>query len=340
MLSAAMRSVSSVLAGLLLLGLPAADAASANRLADIRERGALHCAIWPYVPGFAVERDGDYSGFDVDICRAVAAAVFGDPKKVEFVVLESVKQFAERTDVDLVVRRLTATPTRERSSGMVFGPIVYYDGQGFLVPKAGNVKRALQLSGKGVCVLNRERHPETLRSYFRDNGSDVRMIMVESDKEAERALRTNRCLAYSADVTWLAAARSTFSDGLSRYDILPDSISKEPLAPLIRAEDGDLVQLVQWTVYSMIEAEELGLNSRNINAHSNSPRVRAFLRIHPGSGVVLGAGEWVQAIVASVGNYGEMFERNLGPDTRIRLDRGLNRLWSNGGLMYALPLDR
>jgi general L-amino acid transport system substrate-binding protein len=333
-------SASLLFASVLSVGI-ASDAAATSRLGDIEARGTLNCGIWPYVAGFASARNGEYFGFDVDICRAVAAAILGDATKVRFVKLENIRQFAERNEIDLVVRRLTWTLSRETANGMAFGPVTFYDGQGFLVPKQSGIERASELAGERLCVKNSERHPGTLYNYFRDMHHDIQLVLVESDKEAEEAMRGGRCRAYSADVSWLAAARSTFVDGLTRYKILADEISKEPLAPLMRAGDTELVQLVRWTIFSMIEAEELGLSSQNIDTGKpSSSRVRSFLSIHPGSHVALGAGNWVRAIIAGVGNYGEVFDRNLGEDSSIKLDRGLNRLWTQGGLMYAPPLDR
>ena len=327
-----MGSWSWLVACVALLGMSSAAAAATDRIGAIRARGSLHCGIWPYVPGFAIERDGRYAGFDVDICRAVAASILGDANKVRFVTLSNVTQLAESTDVDLAVRRLTWTLSREAASGMVFGPITYYDGQGFLVPRHSGIQSVAQLAGERICVLNMEHHPKTLYDYFRDTGREIQLVLVESDREAEEAMRRNRCRAYSADISWLAAARSVFSEGLTHYEILPDLISKEPLAPLMRAADTELVQVVRWTIFALIEAEELGLNSHNIDLIESSPsRVRAF---GPG------AGDWVRAIIAGVGNYGEVFDRNLGADSSIKLDRGLNRLWTQGGLMYAPPLDR
>jgi general L-amino acid transport system substrate-binding protein len=326
----------------LLIGIPSPGAAGdGNRLADIQARGTLNCGVWPYVPGFAIERDGRYVGFDIDVCRAVAAAILGDPAKVRFVTLADVKQFTERNDIDLAIRRLTWTLRRETATGMTFGPITFYDGQGFLVAKYSGIKSVSQLTGERVCVINMDRHPETLYNHFRAHNRDIQVILVDGDKEAEEAIRGNRCRAYSADVSWLAAARSNFVDGLTRYEILSEQVSKEPLAPLMRAKDTGLVEVVRWTVYAMIEAEELGLNSYNIDiVDSSSPWVRSFLSIHPDSRVALSAGKWVRAIIVGVGNYGEVFDRNLGAGSPIKLDRGLNRLWSQGGLMYAPPLDR
>ncbi len=263
-----------------------AAAAATNRLADIRARGTLNCGIWPYVPGFAMERDGRYVGFEVDICRAVAAAILGDATKVEFVTLENVAQFTAREDVDLVVRRLTWTLSRETASGLVFGPVTFYDGQGFLVRRASGITSLSQLTaGERVCVINMESQPKTLHEYFRDSGRNVQLVLVGSDSEAEEAMRRNRCRVYSADISWLAAARPVFAAGPAHYDILADRISEEPLAPLMRVADGDFVQVVRWTLFALVEAEELSVTSENIDsARLISSRVRAFLGAHPGSG--------------------------------------------------------
>ena len=315
--------------------------AAANRLADIELRGTLNCGIWPYVPGFAVTRDGHEVGFDVDICRAVAVAILGDAGKVRLVTLADVDQFAKRNDVDLVVRRLTWTLARETANGVSFGPVTFYDGQGFLVPRGSEIAHAAELAGERICVIAGEGHPGTLQSYFHDRGRDVRAVVVESDQEAKEAMDSHRCRAYSADVSWLAAARASFPDGVKRYEILPEQISKEPLAPLMRAQDSELLQVVRWTIFSMIEAEELGIDSHNIGTvKPSSSRVGAFLNVHPSSPVALGAGEWVRGIIAGVGNYGEVFDRNLGLQSDLKLDRGLNGLWTQGGLMYSPPLER
>jgi general L-amino acid transport system substrate-binding protein len=321
-------------------GLQPALSATTQRLADIQARDALSCGIWPYVEGFAIERGGNYVGFDIDICRAVAAAILGDANKVKFVTVANVAQFAQNKDIDLVVRRLTWTLPREISSGMAFGPVTFYDGQGFLVSRQSGIRSLAQLFGQRVCVIDQEHHVETLLHYFGDHGHSAQVVLVQTDREAQEALRSNRCQAYSADVSWLAAARVTFIDGTARYALLTDQISKEPLAPMVRAEDTELLQVVRWTVFAMIEAEELGLNSGNIeNPPSASSRIAAFMRIRPDAPVEPGAGNWVRAVVAGVGNYGEVFERNLGTISPIQLDRGLNRLWNQGGLMYAPPLD-
>jgi general L-amino acid transport system substrate-binding protein len=312
--------------------------AAGHRLEEIRARGRLICGIWPQVPGFATKQHGQYLGFDVDICRAVAATIFGDPTKVEFTSLPSVDQFRRREDIDLAMRRLTWTLSRETSTGMNFGPVTFYDGQGFLMPKRNAISRLSQLAGHRICVLNMERHPETLANYFRDRGWNVQLILVGNDREAEAALLARRCAAYSADVSWLAAARVGFTDGLARYDILEQLISKEPLAPLMRANDAELLRLVRWTIYVMIEAEELGLNSRNVGRmQAFSPAIQRLLTSSPDLGDAAESTQRVGAVIGGVGNFGEVFERNLGSGSAIKLDRGLNRLWTNGGLMYAPP---
>jgi general L-amino acid transport system substrate-binding protein len=317
------------------------QAAATSRLADVEARGTVTCGIWPYVPGFAVARDGQYLGFDVDICRAVAAAILGDATKVRFVTLASIQQFAEHEEIDLAVRRLTWTPGRETVNGMAFGPVTFYDGQGFLVARHSGIERAPQLAGARICVMSGDSHPKALYEYFRSMNRDIELVVVGSDQEAEASIRSKRCRAYSADISWLAAARSTFQDGATRYEILSDQITKEPLAPMVRARDVELLQLVRWTVFAMIEAEELGLSSRNINSGMPiSSQARSFLSVQPGSRVVHGADGWARTIVAEVGNYGEVYDRNLGAGSAIKLDRGLNRLWTHGGLMYAPLLER
>lgn len=279
-------------------------------------------------------------GFDIDICRAVAAAIFADASRVKFIVLEHIEQFKQKQEIDLVARRLTWTLPREVQANVIFGPIMFYDGQGFLVTRTSGIATAAQLVSAPICVVNRDRQPATLLNYLEDQGRKNPLVLVASDKEAEVALGRNRCQAYSADISWLAGARAGFLNGLARYAILPDTISKEPLAPMMRAEDVEFARLVRWTLFTLIEAEEVGITSHNINALGvHSSRVRRLLAIHPDADVEAGAGQWSRAIIAGVGNYGEVFGRNLGKDSPFRLDRGPNRLWTDGGLIYAPPLN-
>lgn len=337
------RFIAGLITCLLFLGIaPVEIYASSNRLAEIRGRGALNCGIWPYVPGFAMKHNGRYVGFDVDICRAVAVAILGEDAKVSFMELEHIGQFNERDDVDIVVRRLTWTLHREADTGTTFGPVTFYDGQGFLVTRESGINNISQLAGQPVCVLNIERHPQTLFEFLQEGGHESQLVLVESDEEAETALRSSRCLAYSADASWLAAARSEFPSGPAGYEILPERISKEPLAPLMRSEDSKFTRIVHWTIFVMIAAEELDISSHNLRAvESGASSAQSLLDAYPAiSEVALGPGEWAGAIIAAVGNYGEVYERNLGDRSAIRLERGLNRLWTNGGLMYAPPFRK
>lgn len=300
------------------------------RLADIRARGALTCGIWPQVRGFAMRRDGTYVGFDIDTCRAVAAAIFGDASKIRFVELAHIEQLQQRSDIDLVVRRLTRTREREVATGMVFGPVTFHDGQGFLVPRNSGIERISQLAAGPICVINAERHPKILFEFLRENDSNREIVLVQSDEEAEQALRGGRCAAYSADISWLAAARAGFANGQQRYDILPDLISREPLAPLMRPDDAEFVEVVRRTISTLLEAEELGIDSSNVMSSFNHRSQAGSWTTEPQGSIPIGH---MRPIISSVGNYGEMYERNLGAGSGLNLERGLNRLRSDGGLL-------
>ncbi len=327
--------------GLLLgIALFAAFPAQAGRLEQIEARGYLTCGVYPHVAGFAaIDKNGRYSGFDIDICRAVAAAIFGTRDKVKYIEAAGVDVFRKSAGPDLVIRRLTWTLTREASLGLMFGPIVYYDGQGFMVPKSSGITAARQLAGKNICVEPAEGWGGSLIRYSQANGLDLKPA-VAARPDSEASFFGRRCAAYSADKTMLASIRAG-ADNPQDYAILPDEISKEPLAPLVRQGDDRFFQIVRWSIFASIEAEELGVTSRNIDEQMNSsaPDVRYLLGVAPGNGKALGLSEhWAADIIRAVGNYGEIFARNLGPDSDIRLDRGLNRLWTDGGLIYAPPV--
>jgi general L-amino acid transport system substrate-binding protein len=318
-----------------------AGPAWAGRIEVIKSRGFVTCGVFPGVAGFAmVDKDGRYSGFDTDICRIVAAALFGTPDKVKFVTASGVDIFRRKPELDLVVRRLTWTLTREASLGLMFGPIIYYDGQGFLVPKSAGVTRAPRLAGKRVCVVSGEDWVANLTRYSRKNGLAFKTVIVADRSEGEKAFFAGRCDAYSADKTMLGAVRAD-APTPQDYDILPEQISKEPLAPLVRQGDDRFFQLVRWAIFAIIEAEELGISSKNIdqNMMSSDPDTRSLLGIVAGNGKALGVSEhWATDIIRGVGNYGEIFDRNIGVDSPIGLERGLNRLWTDGGLIYAPPV--
>jgi general L-amino acid transport system substrate-binding protein len=325
---------------LVLAALCCAHQADAGRLEQIRARGYLGCGVFPGIAGFATVKDGRYSGFDTDICRAVAAAIFGTPDKIKFTEVESVDSFGKTAALDMVVRRLTWTLSRESPLGLMFGPVVYYDGQGFLVPKSAGVTSARQLAGKRICVDPGEGWDGNLRRYSQANQLDLQSILVPNRATGEERFFGGHCDAYSADKTMLGAIRANAPQPHD-FDILPEQISKEPLAPLVRQGDDRFFEIVRWTVFALIEAEELGVTSRNIDEKRDSPDpdTRYLLGVIPGNGKALGLTEhWAADSIAAVGNYGELFERNVGPATGIGLDRGLNRLWTTGGLMYAPPL--
>jgi len=317
-----------------------APQAQAGRLEQIKARGYLGCGVFPGVAGFATVKDGHYSGFDTDICRAVAAAIFGTPDKIKFTEVATVDNFRKAGAVDMAVRRLTWTLTRESPLGLMFGPIVYYDGQGFLVPKSAGITSAKQLAGKRICVDPGEGWDGNLRRYSASNQLDLKSVLAPSRAAGEERLFGGQCDAYSADKTMLGAIRADAASPQD-YAILPEQISKEPLAPLVRQGDDRFFEIVRWTVFALVEAEELGVTSKNIEEKrgSTDPDIRYLLGVTPSNGKALGLSEyWAADAIAAVGNYGELFERNVGAASGIGLERDLNRLWTNGGLMYAPPL--
>ncbi|HLG89969.1 MAG TPA: amino acid ABC transporter substrate-binding protein [Alphaproteobacteria bacterium] len=330
--------------GLLLAVLTWASAVAAppsKRLEQIESRGYLVCGIEPGIAGFAIDRGGRrFAGFDIDICRAVAAAILGNADKVRFVRVETVKQFLQSPDIDLVARRLTWTLTREGGNGLLFGPITFYDGQGFMVPNNRGVTKPEDLAGQAICVQAGEGQEANLARWATRKGLAIREIVFTSQVEIERAVFDGRCAAYSADITMLASERLR-APNPDDWAILSEMISKEPLAPLIRAGDDGFFEIVRWTIFALIDAEELGVSSHNVAAMrttSTDPNVRSLLGLVPGTGKALGLREgWVSDVIGQVGNYGEMFDRNVGSGSPVHLDRRLNNLWTQGGLLYAPP---
>jgi general L-amino acid transport system substrate-binding protein len=324
----------------LLAVLVAGGTASAEgRVSRIRQRGTLVCGVAPGVAGFAqVDSAGRYKGLDVDICRAVAAAILGSPDKVRYEAASSVEQFQKNGDIDLVSRRLTWSLQRE-GLGLLFGPVTFYDGQGFLLPARQNVPQVRDLSAARICVVAGGLLEANLTSYFRLHQLTLRKVLVQQEQvEAELAAR--RCEAFSADVSELGSLRSGFKRP-GDYRILPDQISKEPLAQLVRAADVDLFDVLRWTVFALVTAEELGVSSANVVAQATSTdsEVKRLLGLLPGNGKALGLDEtWAATVIRTVGNYGEIYERNVGMASPIKLPRGLNALSSQGGLMFAPPL--
>jgi general L-amino acid transport system substrate-binding protein len=305
----------------------------------IRQRGMLVCGVAPGVAGFArVDERGRYSGLDVDVCRAVAAAIFGTADKVRYSLASSVDQLHRGSDVDLVSRRLTWSLQRE-GMGLLFGPVVFYDGQGFMVRASLPTQQVRQLSNAAVCVVSGGLNESNLTAYFRTHQLTLEKRLIQR-AQVEAELAAGRCAAFSADVSELGSLRSEMRKP-GDFRILPEQISKEPLAQLVRDTDVDLFNVLRWTIFAMINAEELGVTSANVAemAKNGNPDVRRLLGVTPGNGKALGLDEaWGYNVIRSVGNYGEVYERNVGMGSPIRLPRGVNALSSAGGLMFAPPL--
>ncbi len=339
-MSGPLRTFAKVLLLAVLTWASAAAAPASKRLEQIEGRGYLVCGIEPGIAGFAIDQGGGrFAGFDIDTCRAVATAILGNADKVRFVRVATVRQFLESPDIDLVVRRLTWTLTREGSNGLMFGPITFYDGQGFMVPKRGGAARPEDLAGKTICVQAGEGQEANLARWASRRGVAIREMVFTRQSEIEPAFFGGRCAAYSADVTMLGSERLR-APNPDDWTILPEMISKEPLAPLMRAGDDGFFEIVRWTIFAEIDAEELGVSSRNIGAMraSADPDVKSLLGIVPGAGKAVGLRDgWVSDVIRQVGNYGEVFDRNIGTGSAVHLDRGLNTLWTQGGLLYAPP---
>ena len=329
------------LAGLALLG---QSAWAGKTLDTIKQRGAIQCGVSAGVAGFsAPDSKGRWSGLDVDVCRAVAAAVLGDPDKVKFVPLNAQQRFAslQSGQVDLLSRNTSWTLTRDASLGFHFAAITYYDGQGFLVPKKFKVTSAKQLKGAQVCVQAGTTTEKNLADFSRANNLGIKPVVFDTFEAAFKALFSGRCQAYTTDASGLASVRNKEAPNPDDYLILPELISKEPLGPLVRRGDDEWFAIVKWTVFALQEAEELGLTQANVDqgARSTDPAVLRFVGASEDTGKLLGLDKaWAQRAVKAVGNYGEVFERNVGAKSLLKLPRGLNKQWNQGGLVYAPPI--
>jgi general L-amino acid transport system substrate-binding protein len=310
----------------------------------VEGRGELVCGVANDLHGFsAPDSKGQWSGLDVDVCRAVATAVFADASKVRYVPLTAQARLTalQTGEIDLLARNTTYTLTRDTSAGLNFTVINYYDGQGFLVPKSLGAKSALELSGATVCVQTGTTNELNLADYFRASRMELRPVTLEKYEEMIAAYVAGRCDALSADASALATIRTNATAQPEEHVILPELISKEPLAPAVRQGDDQWFDIVRWSQFAMIEAEERGVSSTNVDAMRNSEdqHIRRLLGVTPGMGAALGLREnWAYAIIEQVGNYGESFDRNVGAGSKLNLPRALNALWSQGGLMYAMPV--
>ncbi|NIQ37861.1 MAG: transporter substrate-binding domain-containing protein [Proteobacteria bacterium] len=317
-------------------------AVAGETLDAIRARGFLIAGVNGGVFGFSMpDEKGEWKGLDVDTAKAIAAAVFGDASKVKFTALTAVQRLPalQSKEIDVLVRNTTQTLTRETVNGLNFAHVNYYDGQGFLVPKKLGVKSALELDGATVCVLPGTTTEMNAADFFRKNGMRWQPVVIEQTAELNKAFFAGRCDCLTSDVSQLAAQRSVAREP-DEYMILPEVISKEPLAPVVRHGDDQWYDIVNWTVMALIEAEELGITSKNVDEKKKirDPKTQRILGVIPGMGKALGLKEnWAYDMIKQVGNYGEIYERNVGPKTQLGLERGLNALWTEGGLMYAAP---
>jgi general L-amino acid transport system substrate-binding protein len=327
---------------LLLLAVLATPAfAQQSALDSVRSKGYVQCGVNTGLAGFSQpDSKGVWKGIDVDVCRAVAAAVFGDHGKVRYTPLTAQQRFTalQSGEVDILARNTTWTVTRDTSLGLNFVGVNYYDGQGFMVHKKLNVKSAKQLNGATVCVQPGTTTELNLADYFRANKMSFKPVVIEKMEEVLNAYFAGRCDVYTTDHSGLIATRASRAPNPNDHIILPEIISKEPLGPAVRHGDDRWFDVVKWAMFAMLEAEEMGISSKNIDsqAGSQNPAVQRFVGASGDIGKMLGIdNKWSFNIIKQVGNYGESFDANLKP---LGFERGLNRLWNQGGLMYAPPI--
>ena len=329
-----------VLLALLVAGSPPVHA---QTLKAVKERGTLNCGVGQGLLGFSSQGEGNgWSGFDVDVCRAIAAAIFGDPDKVTFTPLDAAARFAalQSNKVDVLSRNSTWTMSRETSLGLMFTGVAYYDGQGFLLRREAGIDTALQLGGKNVCTQTGTTSELNLVDYFRARDMGLKVLALGTAEESRKAYDDRKCDVLTSDVSQLYAERLKLAAPDSHI-ILPEVISKEPLGPAVRQGDDQWFNLVKWTLYALINAEELGLKSASVDDAMKSPNpdIRRLIGTEGEFGQQLGlANDWAARAVRAVGNYGEIYERNVGTQSRLSIPRGLNALWTHGGIQYAPPV--
>jgi general L-amino acid transport system substrate-binding protein len=325
------------------VALAPAWAAGSPTLDRVKKNGYLRCGVNEGLPGFSSpDAKGNWTGMDVDFCRAIAAAIFNDPKKVRFTPTSAKVRFTtlQSGEVDLLSRNTTWTMSRDTQLGLEFVGVIYYDGQGFMVPKKLKVTSAKQLNGANVCTNTGTTTELNLADYFRANGLKYKVIAFEKNSEVLAAYDAGRCDAYTTDASGLYAERLKLKNAADHI-ILPEIISKEPLGPLVNQGDQQWGDLVRWTLFALLNAEELGVTSKNADQmlKSQNPEIRRLLGVEGAFGESMGlTKDWVVRIVKGVGNYGEIFERNVGQGSQLKIKRGLNALWNKGGLHYAPPV--
>jgi general L-amino acid transport system substrate-binding protein len=338
-----MKSVVLCLAWAMALGAACVSGASAQTLNTIKTRGALNCGSNGTLAGFGLpDAQGRWTGLDVDFCRALAAAIFNDPTKIKFVPLSAKDRFTalQSGEVDVLARNTTWTSSRDTSLGLNFTGINYYDGQGFLVRKALKVNSALELNDAAICVQQGTTTELNLADYFRANKMKLKTVTFATADEAIKAYDAGRCDAYTTDASGLAGERLRLANA-NDHIILPEIISKEPLGPAVRHGDDQWFDIVKWTHFAMVNAEELGVTRANVDdqVKSDNPEVKRLLGSEGKHGEGLGlTNDWAFRIIKHVGNYGDIFERNVGQGSALKIQRGINALWNKGGLQYAPPI--
>lgn len=326
-----------------LIAVAGAAYAQASTLDEVRRRGDLRCGVNIGLAGFSAPDDkGEWTGLDVDFCRAIASAIFKDPTKVRFVPLSAKERFTalQSGEIDMLSRNTTWTMSRDTQQGLTFVGVTYYDGQGFLVKKSLGLKSVVQLAGASICMQTGTTNELNVADYFRTRDLTYNPVVFEKNEEAVAALNLGRCDAYTTDASGLYAQRIKLADP-SAYVVLPEIISKEPLGPAVRQGDEQWENLVQWTLFAWLNAEGLGITQENVDEmlKSGNPEVRRLLGTEGNYGKGIGLdNDWAYQIVKNVGNYGQSFERNVGKGSRLDIARDQNKLWKDGGLHYAPPI--
>ena len=323
----------------------AAVPASAGQTFDaVKAKGFVQCAVNTGLAGFSFsDSQGKWTGLDVDLCRAIAVAMFGDSEKAKFTPTTAQQRFValQSGEVDVITRNATQTLLRDTSLGFNMAGVNFYDGQGFMVPTKSNIKSAKDLNGATICVQPGTTTELNLADYFRKNKMTFKPVLIEKLDELLQAYAAGRCDSYTTDASGLAAVRAGQLSGKGEHTILPERISKEPLAPVVRHGDNQWHDVVDWTIYALMQAEESGITQANVDdmLKSEDPGIKRMLGVTPGMGKALGLDEkWAYNEIKAVGNYGEMFERNIGAGSPLKLERGLNALWTKGGLIYPMPI--
>jgi len=317
--------------------------AQAETLKTVKDRGMLACGVSQGLPGFSSPDDkGNWTGLDVDVCRAIAAAIFNDPTKVKYVPLSAKDRFTalQSGEIDLLSRNTTWTLSRDTSLGANFAGVTYYDGQGFMVKKALKVNSALELNSASVCVQTGTTTEQNLADYFKANKMKYEVIAFAGADETVKAYESGRCDVFTTDVSGLYAERLKLSNPADHV-VLPEVISKEPLGPMVRHGDDQWFDIVKWTLFGLVTAEELGVTQANVDemAKSDKPEFKRAFGTDGNLGEQLGlTKDWFSRVVKAVGNYGEMYDRNVGAGSKLQIARGLNQLWNKGGLQYAPPI--